>query len=64
MTNTNGPVRRWALWSKVWGKFYTPLPHETEVLYDSRRAAIAARLSGSLYQYQPVRIELRPLTVK
>lgn len=61
MTNPNGAVLRWALWSECWGKFYKPLPHETEVLYDSRRSAIAARLSGSLYQYQPVRVELRPL---
>ena len=59
---TPKPVRRWALWSKDLQKFYTPLPHETEQLYDSRGAAVAGRLSGSHYGYKPVRVKLVPET--
>lgn len=50
-------IARWALYSDVFG-FHRPLPHQTEQLYDSRRSAIAARLSGSLYPYLPVKVEL------
>jgi hypothetical protein len=54
------PIKRWALWSHHLG-FYRPLPNQTEELYDSKRAAIAARLSGSHYEYQPVKVELNML---
>lgn len=52
------PVRRWALWSETFG-YLAPLPLQTELLYETRRAAVAARLSGSHYAYRPVRVELR-----
>ena len=52
-------IRRWALWSKTFG-FYTAFPDRAEVLYVSRREAIAARLSGSHYRYKPVRVKLLP----
>lgn len=50
-------IRRWALWSPHYG-FYRPLPNQTEELYDSKRSAIAARLSGSHYEYQPIKVDL------
>lgn len=50
-------IKRWALWSPHLG-FYKPLPNQTEVLYDSRGSAIAARLSGSHYSYHPIKVEL------
>ena len=56
------PVKRWALWSPVFG-FFLPQPNMTEMLFDSRAAAVAKRLSGSYYNYHPVRVELRPLQV-
>jgi hypothetical protein len=52
------PILRWALWCKQFG-FHSPLPHKTELLYESKRAAIAGRLSGSHYNYHPVKVELR-----
>lgn len=52
------PVRRWALWSQVFG-FYKPLPYQTEILFDSRRAAMASVHSGN-YNYKPVRVKLVP----
>jgi hypothetical protein len=55
-------VRRWALWSPVFG-FLLPLPHQTELLFTSRAAAISAKLNGSWHNYNPVRVELRPLSV-
>lgn len=56
------PVRRWALWSPIFG-FLLPLPGQTERLYTSRSGAVADRLSGHWYDYKPVRVELRPLSV-
>ena len=41
------PVRRWALWSPIYG-FLLPLPGNTERLYTSRASAVAYRLSGRL----------------
>lgn len=58
MTTAKAAIKRWALWDQYHG-FYRPLPNQTEVLFDSKRAAVAARLSGSHYQYHPVRVELR-----
>lgn len=57
MTTTKAVIKRWALWDPYHG-FYRPLPRQTEALFDSRRAAVAARLSGSHYEYQPVQVEL------
>lgn len=56
------PVRRWALWSPVFG-FLLPLPHQTELLFTSRAAAVSAKLNGSWHNYNPVQVELRPLRV-
>jgi hypothetical protein len=53
------PVSRWALWSRDLKKFYCPLPHQTEILFDSRRAAMASVHSGN-YGYRPVRVKLVP----
>jgi hypothetical protein len=50
-------IKRWALWSPTFG-LYKRYPREAEELYESRRAAIAARLSGSHYPYRPIKIEL------
>jgi hypothetical protein len=58
---TKKPIKRWALYSPIFG-FHAPLPHQTEILYDSRRAAVAARLSGSHYNYHPVKVELHMTT--
>jgi hypothetical protein len=55
-------VRRWALWSPVFG-FLLPLPHQTELLFTSRAAAVSAKLNGSWHNYNPVQVELRPLKV-
>lgn len=54
------PVKRWALWSPVFG-FLLPLPHQTELLFTSRADAIASKLNGSWHNYNPVKVELRPL---
>ena len=52
-------TKRWALRNRFTGKLYARFPREGEELYTSRREAVAARLSGSLYVYQPVKVELR-----
>lgn len=52
-------VKFWALWSRDLKGFHTGYPKDTPILYSSRRAAMAARLSGSYYGYLPVRVELR-----
>lgn len=52
-------VVRWALWSKEFG-FYQRFPHDAEELYDTKRSAEAARLSGSHYAYKPVKVMLVP----
>jgi hypothetical protein len=51
-------IKRWALWSRDFQSFYKPRPHQTEVLFDSRRSAEAVRLSMSAYGYRPVKVEL------
>ncbi len=52
-------VKRWALRNRFTGDLYKRYPRRAEELYSSRREAASARLMGSLYVYQPARIELR-----
>jgi hypothetical protein len=52
-------VKLWALWSRDLGCFHMSYPKDTPILYRSRRDAVAARLSGSYYGYQPVKVEFR-----
>lgn len=51
-------VKRWALRNRFTGKLYARFPNKAEELYSSRREAVATRLSGSLYVYQPARVRL------
>jgi hypothetical protein len=53
-------VVRWALWCKEFG-YYQRFPHDAEELYDTKKSAEAARLSGSHYQYRPVKVRLVPV---
>jgi hypothetical protein len=52
-------VKRWALRNRFTGRLYARFPRKGEELYSSRREAVAARLSGSLYVYQPAKVEVR-----
>lgn len=52
-------TKRWALRNRFTGALYKRFPNDAEELYGSRRSAVAARLSSSLYVFQPVKVELR-----
>ena len=52
-------VKRWALRNRFTGKLYARFPRKGEELYSSRREAVSARLMGSLYVYQPAKVQLR-----
>lgn len=52
-------VKRWVLRNRFTGELYARYPRKGEELYSSRREAVSTRLSGSLYVYQPARVELR-----
>lgn len=52
-------TKRWALRNRFTGHLYARYPRKGEELYSSRREAASARLMGSLYVYQPVRVVLR-----
>lgn len=51
-------VQRWALRNRFTGELYKRYPRRAEELYSSRREAVSARLMGSLYVFQPVKVQL------
>jgi hypothetical protein len=51
-------VKRWVLRNRFTGDLYKRFPRQAEELYSSRREAVAARLSGSHYAYQPARVRI------
>lgn len=51
-------VQRWALRNRFTGVLYKRYPRRAEELYSSKKEAYSARLSGSLYVFQPVKIQL------
>jgi hypothetical protein len=52
-------IKRWALQGIYNRQLYARFPRRGEELYSSRREAVAAKMSGSLYTYKAVRVELR-----
>jgi len=52
-------IKGWALQGIYNRNLYARFPRRGVELYSSRREAVAAKLSGSLYTYKAVRVELR-----
>ena len=51
-------VNRWVLRNRFTGELYKRFPRRAEELYSSRREAVSARLMGSLYVFQPAKVQL------
>lgn len=51
-------VQRWVLRNRFTGELYKCYPRRVEELYSSKKEAYSARLRGSLYVFQPTKVEL------